>query len=162
MTDKLVDAELKIFEPGSTITARVVIKNEEDKILFLQKDETSKASGLWELPGGNVEDGEDILEGIVREIKVETGLDIKKEELNFLGAFEYLVPVDGVGKRVVCQFSASVGADRSKVVIGTDSEDRHSDFKWMSVEEINQLRKDGKILGNSLHFDDDFKDNPFK
>lgn len=49
---------------------------EEGKFLIVQEG-IPKAYGLWNLPGGHLEDEEDLLEGAMREAKEETGLDIE-------------------------------------------------------------------------------------
>ncbi len=52
--------------------ARVVIQDSEQRILLQQRSDF----GVWGLPGGNAEEGEDLTRLIVREVKEETGLDI--------------------------------------------------------------------------------------
>ena len=49
---------------------------EEGKFLIVQEG-IPKADGLWNLPGGHLDDEEDLLEGAMREAKEETGLDIE-------------------------------------------------------------------------------------
>ncbi len=49
---------------------------EEGKFLIVQEG-IPKAYGLWNLPGGHLDDEEDLLEGAMREAKEETGLDIE-------------------------------------------------------------------------------------
>jgi 8-oxo-dGTP diphosphatase len=48
----------------------------EGEIMLLKESEA--ASGKWELPGGGLDFGEDIHEGLKREIEEETGLKITK------------------------------------------------------------------------------------
>lgn len=57
---------------------RVSVKGlcvKDGKILLVK--EPKKISGQWELPGGGLDFGEDIREGLRREIEEETGLRIK-------------------------------------------------------------------------------------
>lgn len=60
----------------------VVVKN--NKILLVHR--FKNGSEYWVLPGGGVEDDESIEEGLRREVKEETGLDLLKFE--FLGESE--------------------------------------------------------------------------
>ncbi len=58
---------------------RVSVKGifvKEGKILLLK--ESQKLGGEWELPGGGLDFGEDIKNGLKREIEEETGMQIKK------------------------------------------------------------------------------------
>lgn len=57
---------------------RVTVKGlvvQDDKILLLK--ESAKLSGKWELPGGGLDFGEDIYEGLKREIEEEMGVKVK-------------------------------------------------------------------------------------
>ncbi len=54
-------------------TASALIINKEGKILLVNH----KKLGVWLYPGGHIEEGETPDETVVREVKEETGLDIK-------------------------------------------------------------------------------------
>src|SRR4051812_34993193 len=57
---------------------RVSVKGllvKDGKVLLLK--ESTKLSGQWELPGGGLDFGEDIHQGLKREIEEETGLKVK-------------------------------------------------------------------------------------
>ncbi len=55
--------------------ASAIVANSEGKILLHRRSDNT----LWGLPGGAMEIGESIGETIVREVKEETGLDVKVE-----------------------------------------------------------------------------------
>ena len=59
------------------------------KILLLKRAEDQSKGGLWNLPGGGVEENESYEEAIRREVKEETNLDIS--ELKF---FRSLVEIN--------------------------------------------------------------------
>ncbi len=51
------------------------------KILILERIKNVYEGELWDLPGGTLEDGEDLLDGVKREVFEETGLRIKNPGL---------------------------------------------------------------------------------
>jgi 8-oxo-dGTP diphosphatase len=57
--------------------AAVIIQ--QNKVLLCQRSMTkSHKPGLWHLPGGKIEDGEDIFEALSREISEELDLEVTK------------------------------------------------------------------------------------
>lgn len=67
--------------PKHILSAAAVILNEHGEILLIK----SPLRG-WEMPGGQVEEGESLKEAAVREVKEESGIDI--EVLRFCGIFQ--------------------------------------------------------------------------
>jgi 8-oxo-dGTP diphosphatase len=55
------------------VTAAVVIAR--GRVLLTQRKRGSHLEGLWEFPGGKVEDGEDPRDALVRELREELGVD---------------------------------------------------------------------------------------
>lgn len=66
-----------------------VIKCGEEFLILRRSDDDEDMSGVWEFPSGNAECGEDLVNALVREIKEETGIDIKKEEIKILSLDQY-------------------------------------------------------------------------
>ncbi|MDC2866355.1 NUDIX hydrolase [Bacillus sp. BP-3] len=58
--------------PKHIVSAATVVLNDKNEILLLKGPKRG-----WELPGGQVEEGEAIPAGAIREAKEETGIDIK-------------------------------------------------------------------------------------
>lgn len=58
----------------------VLVENE--KILLVKQKVSSERS--WSLPGGRLEHGEPLEQGIIREIYEETGLNVKVEKLLYV------------------------------------------------------------------------------
>ena len=56
-----------------TVLAGVIVK--ENKILIGRRAPNEKAPGLWEFPGGKLEDGESHHECLKRELEEELGID---------------------------------------------------------------------------------------
>ncbi len=60
------------------ISQKAVVVNDEGKLLAIRRSGTAPIGALtWDLPGGDLEFGEDPIEGMKREIKEETGLDVR-------------------------------------------------------------------------------------
>jgi len=57
-------------------TATAIIPFPTDKILLIKRS-TRPFVGYWALPGGRMDPGETIDQTVIREVKEETGLDIK-------------------------------------------------------------------------------------
>ena len=62
--------------------AKIVLVDGEGKVLFLKRTAYHKKyAGEWDLPGGHVHVGEDLKDGLFREVEEETGLSIKRAKL---------------------------------------------------------------------------------
>lgn len=62
--------------PTHIVTAAGVVENDKGEILLVKT-----YHGGWVFPGGQVEVGENLIDAVVREIKEESGIDVKVEKL---------------------------------------------------------------------------------
>lgn len=106
-----------------------IIYNNEGKILLLKRKADDFMGGIFELPSGNLEGNETIEEGLIREIKEETALNVKRIG-SFVNTFDYL---SGSGKKSR-QFNLEVEVESVDKVFLTE----HDDYKWMSYDEIEK------------------------
>jgi 8-oxo-dGTP pyrophosphatase MutT (NUDIX family) len=67
--------------PRHSLSAGAVVLNDEGKILLIKGPRRG-----WEFPGGIIELGETIQNGIIREVKEESGIDI--EVIKFCGIYQ--------------------------------------------------------------------------
>ena len=96
--------------------------------------------GLWnyELPGGLVEDGEDSLATVRREILEETGYHVG--EVTPLVTFEPMIGMVTSPHHVFMATAASKVADPTEPDEGT--------FEWISLADVPSLIADGKIANS--------------
>lgn len=93
-------------------------------------------NGRWCLPGGHLEAGESVTEGLVREVKEETGLDVEVVRLTGVYSTPHRVLEYADGSRfhvVALNFEA-------RIVGGTLSvSDETSEFMWCPSVDITTL-----------------------
>lgn len=62
--------------PGLVHVAVGVLLNDRDEVLLSLRHPDSHQGGLWEFPGGKLEPGEPLLEGLRREFREELGIEV--------------------------------------------------------------------------------------
>jgi len=67
--------EPKQAVPHHTVTAAVIARNEQ--VLIARRPSSGLLGGMWEFPGGKVEPGETLPDGLRREIQEELGISIE-------------------------------------------------------------------------------------
>jgi 8-oxo-dGTP diphosphatase len=124
-------SEKKIVRVGSA----ALIENSDGKFLIGKRSVWPK--GMWVFPGGGVNFGETSEQAVVREVKEETGLDIKPVEL--IKVEEMIVPENEV-HRIIFFYKA-------KVVGGTEKPSTDiSEIKWLTSKEIIKLENLGHTV----------------
>jgi len=116
----------------SYIAVKALIKNKDSFLILktVDSDQNNNLSG-WETPGGRLEIGEEIINGLKREIKEETGLSVK-----------ILFPFNA--------FSVNVGQEDSIIGINYLAEynggevkidtNEHSHYQWINISDIRKLK----------------------
>ena len=99
----------------------------DDKLLMVKRGQ-DPGKGLWSLPGGRLEAGEYLADGLRREVQEETGLDVNIGEL--VGIFE----VVGDPHYVILDFFAEANGDAEPQASGDVDEAR-----WVPLEKVTEL-----------------------
>jgi 8-oxo-dGTP diphosphatase len=128
--------------PRPMLTADVVViaSAAEDARVLLIRRGNSPFAGSWALPGGFVEQGEQVAEAAPRELAEETGLRLDSGSLELLGVYD-TPGRDPRGWTVSAVYVAHV-ADESAVAGADDA----SDARWFKLEELPELAFDHAVI----------------
>ncbi len=128
--------------PRPMLTADVVVlagASEDARVLLIQRGNAPFA-GSWALPGGFVEQGEQVAEAAPRELAEETGLRVGAGSLELLDVYD-TPGRDPRGWTVSVVYIARVPGESA--VAGADDA---SDARWFSVEELPELAFDHALI----------------
>lgn len=119
------------------ITACAFIHQQFDgveKVFLPKRAETKKfLPGVYEIPGGHIDYGEDPVAGLKREIDEELGMEIAVGDPFYV--FTYTNTIKGSHSIEVVYF-AHFTADSSTIVL--EPED-HSSYGWFAEDELDQV-----------------------
>lgn len=136
ITGDIVKKDDIIPEGKYYITVCVFIENSQKQVLL----QINKKYNKWSLTGGHPITGEDSLEGIIREIKEELGISIKKDEIKL---FKTLKTEDDFLDLYYLKKDINL-----KELIIQDEE--VGEVKWFSISEINELIKNKSLLESHI------------
>ena len=129
--------------PGEqVITACAFIHRVVDgqRCVFLPKRADTKKflPGVYELPGGHIDFGENVVKGLQREINEEFGVSIKVGDPFFV--FDYLNEVKGSHSIEVIYF-ATLSQKNQDITLNPED---HSEAVWISEAELPSLYSEDK------------------
>lgn len=111
---------------NQVITASVFI-HKDNKVLLVKRAATeSFAPNHWELPGGHIEFGETIEEGLKRESKEELNIDVTVYDSIF--SFTYVIEEEDTHYVEIINMAVPAGSE-FKIVLNPSE---HSEYKWIS------------------------------
>lgn len=110
----------------------------DDKILLVRRSATAPHRKLeWDLPGGMVDDGEDVNKGVVREIAEETGIKVDPQKTYL--AYAWTSVFDD--KLNIVRLFYAVRTDNSNVTLSFE----HSEYKWVTLDEAITMEDGYKL-----------------
>jgi ADP-ribose pyrophosphatase YjhB (NUDIX family) len=116
-----------------------VVLRRQNRILLVQ-EEKAENHGRWNLPGGHLELRETLQQGALREVKEETGLQVRLSEL--VGVYTSIQPPDYHAIRFV--FTAE--HDGNEPMAG----DEILAVQWHSLAEVEALPDSALVGGERL------------
>jgi ADP-ribose pyrophosphatase YjhB (NUDIX family) len=119
----------------------VVIKH-DGRFLICKRNPEGMTPGMWSIPAGKIEDGEDVKTAAQREFFEETAININDQELKFLG----MIPrYSRDGKRMkglmyvyMVEADRAMKPDLNKAIDGEE----HSECGYFTVEDMKPLAID--------------------
>src|SRR5919112_2508773 len=124
------------LEPLRRIAAYAVATDDLGRVLLVRASARSGTPGVWSLPGGAVDHGEDPNHTVVRETAAETGLSVALSGLKDVLADMRSLPNRGVTihtDRLIYEVTVRGGALRDRVGQPTDL------ARWLSLDEAAAL-----------------------
>jgi 8-oxo-dGTP pyrophosphatase MutT (NUDIX family) len=122
------------------ITATAIIWRERNGVfeVFLPRRAATKKflPSVFETPGGHIDFGEHIVDGLKREIREELGMEINVGDP--LACFTYTNNIKGSHSIEVCFFATLKDPDATIVINPED----HSDFKWLTRKQVEDLKNE--------------------
>ncbi len=114
------------FHPKLEVAGCFVVVG--DQFLFLKQQPFDSEANRWGVPGGRIEKGESAVEGCIREVYEETGIDLGASPPHFLGKVNIRYPeVDFVYHMFEARLECAPG-----MILIDPAE--HTEYRWMSLE----------------------------
>ncbi|MDP2656645.1 MAG: NUDIX hydrolase [bacterium] len=109
------------------LIVHALLYNQKHEVLLIRRSLVDDVlPGMWDIPGGTLEDGEDLQNGAVREVKEETGLDIKN-----LNLFHYTSNVDQTKDIEFIRLIFIGQCDDTEIVLNPED---HDEYRWVSLD----------------------------
>ncbi len=128
--EQLPRLERRSSGPHYLVTAAVIQK--DGLVLIAQRPAQGLLGGLWEFPGGKVEPGESLQDGLQREICEELGVRIAVGE-----------PL-GVFRHAYTHFRVTLHAFHCRILEGEPAALQTADWRWATMEQLKDFPM-GKI-----------------
>ena len=117
----------------NTFVAVHALIKKGDKYLFTKRSpKNDYMPNIWDIPGGTIEFGEELISALKREVKEEVNLKINPKKIIYAYGF-----VSNVNRH---QFQLVYLCDYASGDVKLNSEE-HSEYKWLKKAEFESLKK---------------------
>ncbi len=108
------------------------ITSSDGRLLLAQRSYPAQVAGLWELPGGKVEPGEELAAALRRELREELEIDVE------VGAL--------LAETVELAHDLTLVALWARIVDGVPRAVEHSHLVWVSVDELEDMAASNQLV----------------
>lgn len=139
-TGRTAERDLYQFKEGEYhIVVTGIIMNSKNEILISKRAKHKKFGLMWECNGGSILKGETSLEGVLRELKEELGIEFSKKEAIFLKEIR--------GDKLSPNFKDLWLFRRNVDLKDITFPDGESiDAKWVTIDEFMKMYKNKEII----------------
>lgn len=116
------------------VGVKAIIQNSDGSHLFLKRTSlvsTDTQEVSWDIPGGRINPGEQLIDALRREIKEETGHSLRSEPL-LLAAQDIIISAKDLH---VIRLTYLVKENIPSIALS----DEHDDFRWIGYHETNSI-----------------------
>ena len=114
-----------IHKASIDVVAAVIKKN--DLFLIANRSFEDNSQGIWEFPGGKVEENETFTSALIREIREELSLNIK------VGNMIATIDLNKTDKNIYVHYYYAI------ILSGQISLNVHSEFKWVPHNQLKSF-----------------------
>lgn len=104
----------------------------------------SKGKNTYYSPGGKREQGETDEETLIREVKEELSVDIKRDTIQYYGTFE--AQADGKENGVIVKMTCYMAEYEGSLIPASEIEK----MDWLDTSNMNQISLAGKLIFKDL------------
>lgn len=129
------------MRPRVLLVNRCIVINKKGQLLLIRRAQNDRwASGMWEFPGGKLDEGQDVSHALEREVLEETGLFvIPTTRLAFVDSMIIADgPYRGLPYIVIVGISKLAGG---KIKLSEE----HDAYKWVSLKEAHNYETKDEI-----------------
>jgi len=120
------------------VGVKAMIENDQGEILvLLDSRHSSKDWEAWDFPGGRMNEGEDFLQTLTRELEEETGItESHGPELikTILSTYEITLKDNSKMGLILVVYKVQI-ASEAKIVLS----DEHNEYRWVNKQELKRL-----------------------
>ncbi len=126
-------------------SAKIVILDGENRALLLRRSQSHPKSPLKpDLAGGIIENNETLEDGLIREVREETGLDINNFPLTLLHSYTQKFPGVSVHRLL---YGVRLHATSPNITISWE----HDTYRWVSVDDLLNIEEPYQTGVNFAH-----------
>ncbi len=142
LTREVVDKK-EVPKGKFRLSVHVWIVNEQGKLLVQQRLATAhKFPNMWSVTGGSVLAGESSLDGVLRELSEELGINATKEEMKFLASYRRKIDYVDV-------WLLNKNIDIKDIVM---QEDEVQAVKWVTLDEFEKMLDNKEVIRSSYDY----------